>query len=73
MSTVRISDHTLIPLSDGTQLSARIWLPEQDDRYPAILEYHTYPKWYVTVDRDEIGHTYFAAHGYVGGERRCCL
>jgi len=65
MSTVRINDHTLIPLSDGTQLSARIWFPEQDGRYPAILEYHPYPKRYVTADRDEIGHAYFAKHGYV--------
>ena len=65
MSTPRISDHTLIPLSDGTQLSARIWFPEQDGCYPAIFEYHPYPKRYVTADRDEIGHAYFAAHGYV--------
>ncbi len=65
MSTPQISDHTLIPLSDGTQLSARIWFPEQDGCYPVILEYHPYPKRYVTADRDEIGHAYFAAHGYV--------
>ncbi len=65
MNTARISDQIIVPLPDGTQLSARIWFPEQEGRYPAILEYHPYPKRFVTADRDEIGHAYFAAHGYV--------
>lgn len=62
---VEISDNVLIPLSDGTNLSARIWFPKKEGCYPAILEYHPYPKRYVTADRDEIGHGYFAAKGYV--------
>ncbi|MEM8859761.1 MAG: CocE/NonD family hydrolase [Chloroflexota bacterium] len=61
----KIHDHTIIPLSDGTQLSARIWFPDHNDPAPAILEYHPYPKRYVTADRDEIGHGYFAEQGYV--------
>ena len=62
---VKIVDHIVIPLSDGTKLSARIWFPVTDQPAPAILEYHPYPKRYVTADRDEIGHGYFAEQGYV--------
>jgi len=61
----KIIDHLPIPLSDGTILSARIWFPETDEPAPAILEYHPYPKRYVTADRDEIGRCYFAEQGYV--------
>ncbi len=61
----RIIDHVVIPLSDGTCLSARIWFPNTSNPTPAILEYHPYPKRYVTADRDEIGHGYFAEQGYV--------
>jgi hypothetical protein len=36
---VRVIEHTLIPLKDGTRLAARIWLPEGAERspIPAIL------------------------------------
>ena len=27
-NTVRVIEHTLIPLQDGTTLAARIWLPD---------------------------------------------
>ena len=55
-----------IPLSEGCQLSARLWLPETAERtpVPAILEYLPYR----TRDRhradDVITHPYFAGHGY---------
>ena len=62
---VVINDHVTIPLSDGTKLSARTWFPQTTQPAPAILEYHPYPKRYVTADRDEIGHSYFAKQGYV--------
>ena len=42
--SVRVIEHTLIPLKDGTTLAARIWLPEDAEQnpVPAILEYlHT--------------------------------
>lgn len=61
----RIDDHVELKLSDGTCLSARIWYPDKPGKYPAILEYHPYPKRYITAQRDEIGHGYFAAHNYV--------
>ena len=63
---VRRIDHVWIPLSDGTRLGARIWLPEdaESDPVPAILEYIPYRKGDGTAPRDEPRHAYFAGHGY---------
>jgi putative CocE/NonD family hydrolase len=65
---VREIEHVLIPLHDGTQLAARIWLPEDAERdpVPAILEYLPYRKRDGTYDRDALTHPYFAGHGYAG-------
>ncbi len=62
---MNIKDNVWIQLSDGIKLSARIWFPEKQGCYPAILEYHPYPKRYVTAERDEISHGFFAEHDYV--------
>jgi uncharacterized protein len=63
---VRRIDHVWIPLSDGTRLGARIWLPEdaESDPVPAILEYIPYRKGDGTAQRDQPRHAYFAGHGY---------
>ena len=63
---VREIEHTLIPLSDGTKLAARIWLPEDapQDPVPAILEYLPYRKRDGTYERDALTHPYLAGHGY---------
>ena len=63
---VRTIDHVWIPLSDGTRLGARIWLPEdaESDPVPAILEYIPYRKGDGTALRDQPRHAYFAGHGY---------
>ena len=55
-----------IPLSDGTRLAARIWLPVDAERkpVPAILEYLPYRKRDGTVVRDALTHPYLAGHGY---------
>ncbi len=55
-----------IVLSDGTRLSARVWMPEgaPDRPVPAILEYLPYRKRDGTFMRDELTHPYFASHGY---------
>jgi len=56
-----------IVLSDGTRLSARIWMPETAETkpVPAILEFLPYRKRDGTIARDCITHPYFAGHGYV--------
>ncbi len=59
-------EHTMIPLSDGINLAARIWMPEDavDNPVPAILEYIPYRKRDFTSYRDSLTHPYFAGHGY---------
>ena len=66
--TVRVIEHTLIPLKDGTMLAARIWLPEDAEQnpVPAILEYLPYRKRDGTYERDALTHPYLAGHGYAG-------
>jgi putative CocE/NonD family hydrolase len=63
---IREIEHTLIPLSDGTNLAARIWLPTDafGNPVPAILEYLPYRKRTGTYDRDALMHPYLAGHGY---------
>ncbi len=63
---VRCLDHVWIPLSDGTRLSAKIWLPEEAPHspVPAILEYLPYRKSDATAIDDSVRHPYFAGHGY---------
>src|SRR5499433_389734 len=63
---VREIENLFIPLSDGTRLAARIWLPEDAERnpVPAILEYLPYRKRDGTAERDALTHPYVAGHGY---------
>ena len=66
--SVRVIEHLLIPLKDGTTLPARIWLPDDAERdpVPAILEYLPYRKRDGTYERDALTHPYLAGHGYAG-------
>ena len=65
---VECLEHVTIPLSDGTNLAAKIWLPEHAEAQPvpAILEYIPYRKRDIKAYRDSITHPYFAGHGYAG-------
>lgn len=64
--SVRVIEHTWIPMPDGCRLAARIWLPEDAEQnpVPAILEYIPYRKNDATAFRDAPIHAYFAGHGY---------
>lgn len=55
-----------IPLSDGTVLAARAWLPEDAHKHPvpAVVEYIPYRQRDFTAPRDAVMHPYFAGHGY---------
>jgi hypothetical protein len=66
--TVRIIEHTTVPLKDGTTLAARIWLPEDAEQnpVPAILEYLPYRKRDGTYERDALTYPWLAGHGYAG-------
>lgn len=63
---IREIEHVWIPMSDGTRLAAKIWLPvdAEQNPVPAILEYIPYRKNDFTALRDSIRHPYFAGHGY---------
>ncbi|HYC65383.1 MAG TPA: CocE/NonD family hydrolase, partial [Reyranellaceae bacterium] len=65
---IREIEHLLIPLPDGTQLAARLWLPVDAERnpVPAILEYLPYRKRDGTSERDSMTHPWLAARGYAG-------
>ena len=58
--------HFTIPVSDGTHLAARMWLPKdaEKDPVPAILEYIPYRKRDLTAERDMRHHPYIAGFGY---------
>ena len=63
---IREIENTWIPLSDGTRLAARIWLPvdAEANPVPALLEYLPYRKDDGTAVRDARRMPYFAGHGY---------
>ncbi|MGK7377022.1 CocE/NonD family hydrolase [Planococcus sp. 1R117A] len=65
---VEVTDHVWIPMSDGTRLSAKLWIPRgaTANPVPVILEYLPYRKNEFTALRDSIRHPYFAGHGYAG-------
>jgi hypothetical protein len=59
-------ENVWIPLSDGTRLAARIWMPDdaEIDPVPALLEYTPYRKDDATAAEDAGRHPYLAARGY---------
>ncbi len=63
---VRVIRHTWVPMSDGSRLAARIWLPEDadEDPVPAVMEYIPYRKNDALALRDAPIHAYFAGNGY---------
>ena len=63
---VRVVDGAWIPLSDGTRLAARLWLPEDAEHRPvsALLEYLPYRQRDSMRLRDTPMHHYMAGHGY---------
>lgn len=66
--SVKEIDTAWIPLSDGTRLAARLWLPNngQAEPVPAILEYLPYRRMDGTAVQDSINYRYLAGHGYAG-------
>jgi uncharacterized protein len=63
---IREIENAFIPLRDGQQVAARIWLPVDAEQrpVPAVLEYIPYRKRDVTRGRDALNHPYLAGHGY---------
>ena len=65
---MKIVEHALIPMSDGCNLSAKVWIPDKAEQnpVPAILEYIPYRKRDFKAVRDAQTYAYFAEHGYAG-------
>ena len=63
---IEVHDRVTIPMSDGCELAATIWMPKDavEDPVPAILEYIPYRKNDATSGGDVLRHPYFAGHGY---------
>ncbi|MBS0387628.1 MAG: CocE/NonD family hydrolase [Proteobacteria bacterium] len=60
---------TMIPMPDGVQLAATLYMPARlapGERLPALLEYLPYRKDDDMAMGDYAHHVYFARHGYVG-------
>ncbi len=53
-----------IPLSDGTRLWMKAWMPVTEEPVPAILEYLPYRHGDWTAPRDHERHPFYAGHGY---------
>jgi putative CocE/NonD family hydrolase len=66
VNDVRTVAHSWIAMTDGTRLSAKLWLPDPlpPAGLPAILEYAPYRKDDATSPGDERMFGYFAARGY---------
>ena len=64
---VREFEHVAIPVSDGSELAAKIWMPvgAETAPVPAILEYIPYRKRDHRTPEDSVSHPYVAGHGYV--------
>lgn len=60
------TDDCWIPMSDGTRLAAKLWLPEiaASQRVPTIIEVLPYRKRDIYAPRDAMHHRYFAGYGY---------
>lgn len=64
---VRVIDRLWIPLSDGTRLAARVWLPRAagpTNPVPVVVEYQPYRHVDAGAVHDGEMHGYFAGRGY---------
>ena len=63
---IREIENIWIPLADGTQIAARIWMPAdaETNPVPALLEHIPYRKSDYTSLRDAKRQPYLAGHGY---------
>ncbi len=68
MGNFKVIENAWIPMSDGINLAAKIWLPENvdDNPVPGILEYIPYRKRDMKAVNDHELHGYFARNGYAG-------
>ena len=61
-----VEETVWITLADGTRLAARVWMPEGEGPFPAVLEYLPYRRRDGTSERDEFTYPAFAEAGIAG-------
>jgi len=61
-----VEETVWITLTDGTRLAARIWMPEGQGPFPAVLEFLPYRRRDGTSERDESTYPAFAEAGIAG-------
>ncbi len=64
LAQFRVQFGVRIPMRDGVQLAADMWLPKEPGRYPAILVRTPYLKTLSLLGTTQLAQTY-ASHGYV--------
>ena len=64
--SIRVVENFFIPLKDGSQVAAKLWIPEDAEKkpVPVVMEYIPYRKRDFTARRDAQTHAYLAGHGY---------
>ena len=77
-----VEDTVWITLADGTRLAARVWMPEGQGPFPAVLEFLPYRRRDGTSQRDKSTYPAFAEAGIAGvrvdtrdvasADRFCC-
>lgn len=61
---VRVERNLLIPLSDGAQLAADLYMPDAPGQYPALVSFYPYHKDDLIAALFEYPRRYFAERGY---------
>lgn len=62
---VRVVRHVRIPMSDGVELDAHLFMPDAPGQYPAVFDYYPYRKDDLSAGNRRYQH-YLAERGYVG-------
>src|SRR5688572_26762020 len=62
---VRVVRHARIPMSDGVELDAHLYMPDAPGQYPAVFDYYPYRKDDLSAANMRYQH-YLAERGYVG-------
>lgn len=61
-----VEETVWIALADGTRLAARVWMPDGEGAFPAVLEFLPYRRRDGTSERDESTYPAFAGAGIAG-------
>jgi uncharacterized protein len=61
---VRVMKHVRIPMADGLELDANLYMPAVEGKFPAVFDYYPYRKDDLSAGGMRVHH-YFAERGFV--------